>query len=295
MNELATRRQTSEERILEGMLAINDKYSHDTRVLVQLIRANNIKLFSREGLGELRTHLLNDEQEDPHTHRRFRYAPRSANRLLAAAKKRIRQVMDSDMGATIGQQYQMEKVLKEVKGVKMSAGLDNRKLLTPAEVRALIDGCPDGLRLIVRFLASTGCRISEALAIHTGDVDRGREICDIRVLGKGNKARIVNCQRELVDEIMAHFHGASYLFEHNGKPFNRIYISQRIGVIAQRTIGRDHISAHCLRHSYATAWYQTKGRIEELAGYLGHASSATTSAYYVHTRMKSEDAIAVSY
>lgn len=282
------------DRILAVMSGIQDKYTHDTAVILRIVKKRNIDLFSPTGLQKLRDHLVKDEQIG-RTGRRFRYAPRSANRILAAAKARIRQVLDSDVGITIGQAYQVEKVLKAVKGIKTSKGLDNRKLLTADEVRALVDGCPEGLRLIVRFLASTGCRISEALAIHLSDVSRAGEICDIDVIGKGTKARTVNCRAELVEEIVKHFRGASYLFEHNGKPFNRIYVSQRIGVIARRTIGRDHISAHCLRHSYATMQYQARGRIEELAGYLGHANSATTSAYYVHTRMRPEDAVAVAF
>jgi integrase len=264
-------------------------------VIVRIVKAHGIELFSPGGLAELRAHLVNDEHVDERTGRRFRYAPRSANRILAAAKARMRAVMDSDVGVTIGQAYQVEKVIEAVKGVKTCAGLDNRKLLTADEVRALIDGCEPGLRLIVRFLASTGCRISEALGIHLGDISRAGDIVDIDVIGKGTKARTVNCRRELVEEILAHFKGTSYLFEHNGKTFNRIYVSQRIGIVARRTIGRDHISAHCLRHSYATLQYQARGRIEELAGYLGHSSSATTSAYYVHTRMKPEDAVAVAF
>jgi integrase len=286
--------RTDEGQILERMIAVQDKYTADTRVLVRIIRANGIKLFSPQGLSEVQRHLLDDENEDSRTGRRFRYAPRSANRLLAAAKARMRQVLDSP-DISIGQQYQVEKVIESVKGVKMQAGLDSRKVLTAEEVRALIAGCPEGLGLIVRFLASTGCRISEALAIHRTDVTRTRGVCEIAVLGKGKKARTVFAQRELVADIVKHFKGRSYLFEHAGKPFNRVYVSQRINVMAKRTIGRDHISAHCLRHSYATQWYKAKGRIEELAGYLGHSSSATTSAYYVHTRMSPEDAVAVAY
>jgi integrase len=148
---------------------------------------------------------------------------------------------------------------------------------------------------LAELLGSKVNTANKALAIHRTDVTRTRGVCEIAIMGKGKKARTVFAQRDLVADIVRHFKGRSYLFEHAGKPFNRIYISQRIGVVAKRTIGRDHVSAHCLRHSYATMQYQAKGRIEELAGYLGHASSATTSAYYVHTRMTPEDAVAVAF
>jgi integrase len=294
---IAKRIETNgEDRILAVMEGIQDKYTHDTAVIIRTVKANGIELFSPGGLAELRTHLVNDDHEDERTGRRFRYAPRSANRILAAAKARMRQVMDSDVGVTIGQAYQVEKVIKAVKGVKMTSGLDNRKLLTPDEVLALVEGCDPGLRLIVRFLASTGCRISEALAIHLSDISRTREICDIQVIGKGSKARTVNCKRELVEEIVKHFHGMSYLFEHNGKAFNRIYISQRIGVVAQRTIGRDHISAHCLRHAYATSYLEAHPeKLQKVSQYLGHSQVSTTTSFYIHTRMTPEEAVAVAY
>jgi integrase len=276
------------------MAGIRDRYEHDTAVILRTLEAHGIDLFSETGLQGLRDHLVNDEQVGQRG-RRFRYAPRSANRILAAAKYRMRQVLDSDVRLTIGQQFRGEKIIKSVRGVKTAAGLDSRKLLSADEVRALVAGCPEGLALIVRFLASTGCRIGEAVGIHLGDVSHAGDICYIDVIGKGTKARTVNCRRELAEEILAHFRGTSYLFEHNGKPYNSIYITQRIGVVALRTIGRSGISAHCLRHTYATLQYQARGRIEELAGYLGHSSSATTSAYYVHTRMKPEDAVAVAF
>jgi integrase/recombinase XerD len=217
----------------------------------------------------------------------------------------MRQVMDSDVGVTIGQQYQVEKVIEPVKGVKMGAGLDNRKLLTADEVRALIDGCDPGLRLIVRFLASTGCRISEALGIHLSDVSRVGELCDIAVIGKGHKARVVNCKRELVEEIVRHFKGKSFLFEHGGldekgehvgKPYGRVFISQKIGKVARRTIGRDHISAHCLRHAFATSYLEAHPeKLQKVSQYLGHSQVSTTTSFYVHTRMTPAEAVAVAY
>lgn len=289
---------TARDRLLAVMESKQDKYTCDTALILRTVRAHGIDLFSDTGLEELRDHLVNDEQRDRHTGRRFRYAPRSVNKFLAVTKSRIRDIMNSDVRFTIGQQFQSERIIESVKGVTVQDGLDNRKLLTPAEVQAIIDGCPEGLRLIVRFLASTGCRISEALGIHLGDVSRVKGIYYIRVIGKGRgggKVRTVNCKRELVDEIRAHFKGTSYLFEHNGKPFSRIYVTQRISAVAMRTINRSHVSAHCLRHAYATRYLEEHPeKLPKLSRYLGHASISTTQIY-THVSMSAEEAVAVAY
>ena len=76
-----------------------------------------------------------------------RQIPHPAGRLSGSRVRRgrplpsLRQVLDSDVGVTIGQAYQVEKVIGAVKAVKVSSGLGNRKLLTAKEIRALVDGC----------------------------------------------------------------------------------------------------------------------------------------------------------
>lgn len=295
MNALATNGADPGARILSAWAGIRDRYEHDTAVILRTVAAHGINLFSPAGLQELADHLMNDEQLDARTGRRFRYAPRSANRILAAAKARMRQVLDSDIGFSVGQRYQVEKVIKAVKGVKVAGGLDHRKMLSAEEVRSLAAGCEPGLRLVVRFLGSTGCRISEALSIHLSDVTRSQTECTITVLGKGRKSRLVNCSLELMAEILEHFRGRSFLFEHAGKPFSRVYISQRINVVARRTIGRDHISAHCLRHAYATGLCAAGIRIETVADILGHSDASTTLRYYVHPVVTPQDRMAVAF
>jgi len=303
---------TGEDRILAVMLQLKDKYTHDTAVIVRTLKANGIDLFAPGGLAELRAHLVNDDHQDPRTGRRFRYAPRSANRILAAAKARMRAVMDSDIGMTVAERYQLGKELDSVKGVTCSTVPTHRKMLTPAEVQAIIDGCDPGLRLIVRFIASTGVRISEALKIKLADLHKMRGTVDIDIVGKGRggmatgggKARTVHARRELVEEIVRHFKGKSYLFEHGGldetgehigKPYGRVFISQKIGKVARRTIGRDHVSAHMLRHAYASRYVnEHPEKLDTLRQLLGHASISTTQVY-LHNPPTPQDGIAISY
>jgi len=215
----------------------------------------------------------------------------------------MRQVMDSDVGLTVHERYQLGREVDQVKGVTTPTGASHRKMLTPAEIQAIIDGCDPGLRLIVRFLASTGCRISEALKIHLSDLHDEDDTIDVDIIGKGKggmadgggKARTVHVRRELVEEILRHFDGRGFLFEHNGKPYNSIYVTQRIGTIARRTIGRSGISAHCFRHAYASRYVREHPeKLDTLRQLLGHASISTTQVY-LHNPPSAADGVAVAY
>lgn len=286
---------------LDSLLAIDDQYSADTRVLVRFLRESG-NSFDVVSLNAFRDFLLNGEQVDRRTGRRFHYAPRTVNRFIAAAKHRVRFAFrHSPYALDAGARVQLEDALEGLKGAQVVPGLNPNKLLTAEEIQSMIDGARPSLRLVVRFMASTGVRISEALSINLQDVRAIPDGYDIRVKGKGSrgrgpKYRNVQCPRELVDEIRLHFHGRSYLFEHNGKPFNRTYVTRLIGNLAQRTIGRDHVSAHCLRHSFATLHMQRGTDLLQLSRYLGHADISTTSSYYVHTAMAPEVAMsAVSF
>jgi integrase len=54
------------------------------------------------------------------------------------------------------------------------------KALAPDELAALLDAIPAGERLFFRFLAQTGLRIGEAVALRVGDVDLGRRRVQVR-------------------------------------------------------------------------------------------------------------------
>ncbi len=91
--------------------------------------------------------------------------------------------------------------------------------------------------------------------------------------------------RELFAEIRAACRGEEYLFETaGGKPYRRSYVSGQIAKITQYAIGR-RLSAHKLRHSFATRMVAKTGKIAAVSTYLGHSSVSTTLNLYVHEEL----------
>jgi integrase len=59
------------------------------------------------------------------------------------------------------------------------------------------------------------------------------------------------------------------------------YHSKRIASLAESILGK-HISAHSLRHSFATNMIRKTNKIVATSEYLGHSSTTMTLDMYVH-------------
>ena len=80
-----------------------------------------------------------------------------------------------------------------------------------------------------------------------------------------------------------------YLFETSGgRPFSRIYVSERVHKLAREVLGR-RLGAHSLRHSFATRQIRRTGKIEGVSAYLGHSSPSITMAFYCHERLEDDE------
>ena len=99
------------------------------------------------------------------------------------------------------------------------------------------------------FLVGTGVRVSEMLGILLSDIKVGKgTFAEVRVIGKGSKERAIHVKKEFIERIKKHFHGTTRLFEHQGKPFNRISVTNRIKHEALRTIGREVTAQQLATH-----------------------------------------------
>ena len=138
------------------------------------------------------------------------------------------------------------------------------------------------------FLLLYGCglRISEALSLNESILPMSDTI---RIVGKGNKERIVpviNITRDVVNEyakLCPYCTGSSkYLFYgKHGKPMNqrtmRLVMEQARAVLGLP----ETTTPHALRHSFATHILNSGGDIRVIQELLGHSSISTTQAYTV--------------
>ena len=149
--------------------------------------------------------------------------------------------------------------------------------------------------MFLRFLFSTGCRVSEMCGIRLRDIENQGATEKIRITGKGNKERFIRIRIDLCTEIQQVFKGSTLLFETSRqKPYNRSYVSNQIKKLGKAFLGRK-ISAHSLRHSFATiAVGKYPGKLDAVSHYLGHSSTSITLNMYCHNQLSDEELFSIT-
>src|SRR6056297_16159 len=265
------------------MLTPQDHYSDDAKQFVTFLRDNEYGI-SFEGLKAYAEYLDSEIGGK-------RLSANTYNKRIIGAKNRLQYLFtQSPEFFDVLKRYQFEEALKEIKLKKTNSNAVGKDdILTPEEVDTLVTESEDiTVSLMVEFLYATGVRITEMLNILLSDIKRSNGKYTIRLRGKGNKERTVFAGKELVDRIKRHFKGTTYLFEHNCKSYNRISITNRIKAQGKIVLGKS-ISAHTLRHSFATHMLKKTNNLKGVSKYLGHSSTSTTADLYVHSELSWED------
>jgi integrase/recombinase XerD len=144
-------------------------------------------------------------------------------------------------------------------------------------------------RAILELMYSTGCRVSEVVAL---DLDEISDTGLLRVRGKGSKERIVpvgsyaarslNAYLVRTRPMLASLRGGRALFlNKQGGRLSR----QSIWAIIQKS-GQScsvAVSPHSLRHSFATHLIEGGADVRVVQELLGHSSVATTQIYTLVT------------
>jgi len=279
--------RTELERAHDGLLAelegIRDRYRLDVKQFIEFVKSR--KFFIMDALEPYAKWL-----DDGGNGRK--YSPATINRKIAAAKSRIRySFRHSGCAADLRKRYQLEDVLKSVRLKKIdSLPPPPGSLLNADEARLLLERARDStIRLMAMFLVGTGVRVSEMLGIALCDIKTARgAFAEVRVTGKGSRERTIHVRKELIEHIKKHFRSATLLFEHQGRPFNRISVTNRIKYEALRTIGRE-VTAQQLRHTWAAIQIQRGRDIQAVAAVLGHATPGVTSRMYSSARLAPEE------
>ncbi|WOO89156.1 tyrosine recombinase [Mollicutes bacterium LVI A0078] len=135
-------------------------------------------------------------------------------------------------------------------------------------------------------LYATGMRVSEIINVKVTDVNL--ENGTIRVVGKGNKERIVILNQSSVTCLETYIYSArtklqedytDILFLNNkGKPLTRQGFNFVLKKYASN-VGITEISPHIFRHSIATHMLNNGGDLRMIQLLLGHANISTTEVY----------------
>lgn len=141
--------------------------------------------------------------------------------------------------------------------------------------------------LIIELLYATGIRVSELVNIKIKDINREEKL--IKVLGKGNKERMViynNHTKKALDIYLKdgynYFNKKSseyLILNKNGNKLSERYIREIINKKVSQASLDIKISPHTLRHTFATDILENGADLMTVKELLGHESLNTTSIY----------------
>lgn len=193
-----------------------------------------------------------------------------------------------------------EEILASDPAAALTSPRADQRLPTPldeSEARTLVnlaraeavDGTPAQMRAwaILELTYACGLRVSEVCALDVSSLNR--EALTVRVLGKGNKERVVPYgppAREALDhwlvrgrpQLVAQSSGeALFLGDRGGRIDPRVVRSMVHRMAAKA--GVHDVAPHGLRHSTATHLLQGGADLRAVQEMLGHASLSTTQRY----------------
>jgi integrase/recombinase XerC len=162
--------------------------------------------------------------------------------------------------------------------------------LEALQTRSMEDQSPSNIRdvAMVETLYGTGIRVSELVGLNLGDLDRARNT--IRVIGKGDKERIVPIGQpalraidrwlnEARTELSSSQSGEALFLGSRGKRIDPRVVRQVVYEAMQALGSNKKMGPHALRHSAATHLLEGGADLRTVQEILGHSSLATTQIY----------------
>ena len=184
----------------------------------------------------------------------------------------------------------------------VEAILDAAGSTEDSDPRALRD------RALLEFLYGTGARISEATGLDVDDLDHLARDPAVLLTGKGGKQRYVPVGRYAVKALDAYLvRGRPVLAgKAQRKQAPAVFLNARGGRLTRQGAwgilreaagrsGKDDVSPHTLRHSFATHLLDGGADIRVVQELLGHASVTTTQVYTLVTVDKLREVYAAAH
>lgn len=172
---------------------------------------------------------------------------------------------------------------------KVAKGLP--EVLSPDEAARLMEIKEQSLlatrdKAILELFYSSGLRLSELTTLDPEALDLVEGT--VRVIGKGNKTRIVPIGRFAIEAINTWMalrrellkpEETALFIGRNGKRLSPRAVQLRIASWARKLGLARHVHPHVLRHSFASHVLQSSGDLRAVQEMLGHASISTTQVY----------------
>jgi integrase len=156
-----------------------------------------------------------------------------------------------------------------------------RRVLSPAEIRLVLDHSPAPLALIFRVTLESLSRLSEVLGLrreHVGDT-----WFDIR--RKGGRVARIPISSDLRDRLLAHCHRSGWIFgsdDRDGAPPSQASVSAHVPKLMRR-LNLPGVSHHTMRHTGTTMMLDA-GISPRVVQYFGGWTTIRMVERYGHVR-----------
>ncbi len=223
----------------------------------------------------------------------FNYSKTTTARKIASLRTFYRylyreRITESNPAQTIHSPKRGKNLPKFLTEDEVEQILNNLKIETPAGYRN---------RAILELLYATGMRISELSSLNFGDLNL--ENNEIRVVGKGNKERIVLVSERAKDFLQNYIKTARYMIlkENKDKFLEKqteatpIFINktgyrlqpQSVRLAINEVVDKiklpKEVTPHVFRHSFATKLLENGADLRVVQELLGHSSISNTQIY----------------
>lgn len=181
---------------------------------------------------------------------------------------------------------------------KISVEKKEREYLTIEEMTRLLQSIDHPVILaVVATISYGGLRISEVCNLKKADVDLQNMELFVH-MGKGKKDRIVPISEELGNILLEYkeqstYNKTEYFFAtaHSKGHISHQYVNQCIAKYVKVAGITKAISAHSLRHSYASALATNGCSVVAIQKLLGHSSLKTTTIYTHASKQELVDSV----
>ncbi len=213
------------------------------------------------------------------------YKATSSARLLSAMRRFFQylyreKLRSDDPSAVLSSPKLPQRLPKDLSEAQVDTLLNAPSIEQPLELRD---------KAMLEVLYATGLRVSELVSLTMSDISLRQGV--VRVLGKGNKERLVPLGEEAVYWIEYYLeHGRPWLL--NGQTLDVLFPSSRARQMTRQTfwhrikhyavlasIDSEKLSPHVLRHAFATHLLNHGADLRVVQMLLGHSDLSTTQIY----------------